>query len=98
MTTTNPRLVGPGKRSFLDQEHLQRFSELDVWVDFERKKVFRHSFVLAATFVSLCAAVAAESRVPGVWEIYGSPLAPSEWKTILPVAILRRRKQDQGRT
>ena len=30
-----------------------------------------------------------ESRVPGVWESYGSPLAPSEWKTILGIAILR---------
>ena len=65
-------------------------TELDCWVDFKRKRVFRYGFVLAATFVSLFADVAAESRIPGVWESYGSPLVPSEWKAILPIAILRR--------
>jgi hypothetical protein len=45
---TTPRMIGPGKRSFLDKERLQWFSGLDVWLDFKRKKVFRHSFVLDA--------------------------------------------------
>ena len=88
--STNPRLIGLGKCRLFEKEMLQWFSGLDVWVDFKRKKVFRYKFVLAAAFVSLCTDVAAESRVPGVWEIYGSPLVPSEWKTILPIAILRR--------
>jgi hypothetical protein len=88
--STNPRLIGPGKCKLFEREELQWFSEVDCWVDFKRKRVFRHSFVLAATFVSLCTDVAAESRISGVWEIYGSPLVPSEWKTILPIAILRR--------
>jgi len=90
---TNPRLVGPGKRRFLDRKGLHWFPGLDVWVDFKRKKVFRYKFVLAATFVSLFTDVAAENRVPGVWEIYGSPLVPSELKTILPIAILRRQEK-----
>ena len=86
---TNPRLVGPGKRRFLDRKGLQWFPGLDVWVDFKRKKVFRNGFVHAATFVSLCADVTAENNVPGVWRIYGPPLDQNEWKKILSVAILR---------
>jgi hypothetical protein len=86
---TNPRLIGPGKLDLFERETLQWFSEFGIWVDFKRKKVFRYRFVLDATFVSLRADVAAESGVPGVWESYGSPLAPSEWKTILGIAILR---------
>jgi len=88
--STNPRLIGLGKSKLFEKEGLQWFSELDCWVDFKRKKVFRHGFVLAATFVSLFADVAAESRTPGVWESYGSPLVSSEWKAILPIAVLKR--------
>jgi len=91
--STNPRLIGLGKCGLFEKEGLVWLSELDVWVDFKRKKVFRYKFVLAATFVSLFTDVAAENRVPGVWEIYGSPLVPSELKTILPIAILRRQEK-----
>jgi hypothetical protein len=87
---TNPRHIGLGKCKLFEREGLCWFSELDCWVDFKRKRVFRHRFVLAATFVSLCADVAAESRIPGVWESNGSPLDPSEWKAILAIAVLRR--------
>jgi hypothetical protein len=38
----------------------------------------------------LCADVAAESRIPGVWGSYSSPLDPSEWKAILAIAVLKR--------
>ncbi len=97
--STNPRLIGPGKCKLFERESLQWFSELDCWVDFKRKRVFRHRFVLAATLVSLSTDVAAESRIPGVWESYGSPLVPSEWKAILLIAILRRqtKRGRQGR-
>ena len=67
--STNPRLIGLGKCGLFEKEGLVWLSELDVWVDFKRKKVFRNGFVHAATFVSLCADVTAENRVPGVWEI-----------------------------
>jgi len=87
---TNPRHIGLGKCKLFEREGLCWFSELDCWVDFKRKRVFRYRFVLAATFVSLCTDVAAESRIPGIWESYGSPLDPSEWKAILSIAILRR--------
>jgi hypothetical protein len=95
--STNPRLIGPGKCKLFDRERLQWFSELDCWVDFKRKRVFRHRFVLAATFVSLCTDVAAESRIPGVWESYGEPLVPSDWKAILLIANLRRQTTKRGR-
>ena len=88
-----PTSIGLGKFGLFEKEGLVWFSGLDVWVDFKRKKVFRYKFVLAATFVSLFTDVAAENRVPGVWEIYGSPLVPSELKTILPIAILRRQEK-----
>jgi hypothetical protein len=87
---TNPRLIGLGKRKLFERETLHWFSELDCWVDFKRKRVFRHRFVLAATFVSLCADVVAESRIPGVWESYGSPLDPSEWKAVMAMAVLKK--------
>jgi hypothetical protein len=86
---TNPRLIGLGKSKLFEREALHWFSELDCWVDFKR----RQRFVLAATFVSLCADVAAGSRIPGVWETYGSPLDPSEWKSILG----DRRSQEAGK-
>lgn len=93
---SNPRLIGPGKCELFEREAFQWFSELDCWVDFKRKRVFRHGFVLAATFVSLRTDITAESRVPGVWECYGSPLVPSEWKAILPIAVLKRQTKRGG--
>src|SRR5712692_8529357 len=84
----SPVRVGPEKLALLESEGLRWLDQGDMWMDFRRRKVFRYRYVLDAEIERLRAAIATERR--GVWQVYGSPLAPGEWKRIRMIGEVRR--------
>jgi hypothetical protein len=81
----NPDDVGPKKRELLETSGFRWFDQGDMWITFERRKVFRFRFVLESDIETLRRQIA-DNSYQGEWRNYGSPLGAAEWQCVRVIA------------